>query len=255
MPTGGMVTADWRGAVLPLEPLSETREALARMNRGSERDLTAELILQGELVEDIVPTLVGLSLALVRDGLTFTLAATRERLALLDAVQYAVGGPCVDAALEDRTTLSGDTAEGLLDEHRWAEFARAGAAHGVLSTLSLPIHEHRRVVGGVNLYAATPNAFHGKEERVAAVLGAWAPGAVHNADLSFTTRVSAQDAPRVLEDLSVLDQAAGVVVAAHGVDVAAARRIIADAARRAGQGQAEVARALVRPYLLPGEEP
>jgi GAF domain-containing protein len=240
---------------VPLEPLPETRAALARMDRWSDRDLTAELTRQGELLQDLVPSLVGLSLALVRYGLTFTLSATQDRLAVLDAVQYAVGGPCVDAALEDRTTLSGDTDEGLLDEQRWARFARAGAAHGVLSTLSLPIHEQGRVVGGVNLYAATPRAFDGKEKRIAAVLGGWAPGAVHNADLSFSTRTSARDAPRVLEDISVLDQAAGVVVAAHGVDVAAARRIIADAARRAGQDQLDVARALIRPYLMPREEP
>src|SRR4051812_15036344 len=101
---------------MSLEPLPETHEALVSMGRGSERDLTAELVHQGELLEDVVPSLVGLSVALVREGLTFTLAATRERLKLLDAIQYAVGGPCVDAAVQDATTLSGDSDEGLLDE-------------------------------------------------------------------------------------------------------------------------------------------
>jgi len=44
------------------------------------------------------------------------------------------------------------------------------------------------VIAGVNLYAATPNAFAGREARLADLLGAWAPGAVHNADLSFLLR-------------------------------------------------------------------
>jgi len=240
---------------MPLEPLPETREALLRLGRWSDRDLTAELVHQGELAEVIVPNLVGLSLALVRDGLTFTIAATSEHVTLLDAIQYAFGGPCVDAALHDSTVLSGDSDAGLLDEQRWVQFARVGAAHGVLSTLSLPIHAEGRVVAGVNLYAATPNAFAGREQRLAALLGAWAPGAVHNADLSFSTRAAAREAPRVLNDNSVLDQATGVVIAERGVDQARARRIIADAARRAGQDELVVARELIRPYLQDDDAP
>ena len=240
---------------MPLEPLPETRDALRSLGEWSSHDLTADLIRQGEIVEDIVPNLVGLSLALVRDGLTFTIAATRTQLALLDGIQYALGGPCVDAALDDATVLSGDSEGGLLDEERWVHFARAGAAHGVLSTLSMPIHGDGRVIAGVNLYAATPNAFHGREDRLAALLGAWAPGAVHNADLTFATRAAARQAPRQLQDMRVLDQATGVVVAAHGVDEDRARQIIADAARRAGQDEVAVARELVRPYLPDHDEP
>ena len=234
---------------MPLEPLPETREALLSMAHWSDRDLTSELVHQGELAEEIVPNLVGLSLALVRDGLTFTIAATPEQLALLDAIQYAFGGPCVDAAQHDTTVLSGDSDDGLLDEQRWANFARAGAAHGVMSTLSMPIHSDGRVVAGLNLYASTPNAFAGREERLASLLGAWAPGAVHNADLSFSSRVQAREAPQVLHDNDVMDQATGVVVATHAVPQARAREIIADAARRAGQSELTVALELVRRFL------
>jgi GAF domain-containing protein len=240
---------DSPAGTMSLEPLPETREALRNMARWWGRDLTAELVHQGELVQEVVPSLVGMSLARVREGLTFTLAATQEHLALLDGIQYAVGGPCVDAALEDSTVLSGDSDRGLLDEQRWVQFARAGAAHGVLSTLSMPIHVDGRVVGGMNLYAATPNAFAGTEERVARIVGGWAQGAVHNADLSFSTRVQARRAPQVLDEMAVLDQASGVVVAAHAVDEARARQIITEAARRAGQVELEVARELVRPFL------
>lgn len=234
---------------MPLEPLPETREALLSLGQWSDRDLTAELVHQGDRVEEVVPNLVGLSLALVRDGLTFTIAATRERLTLLDAIQYAFGGPCVEAVLRDSTVHSGDTDAGLMDEQRWVHFARAGAAHGVMSTLSMPIHADDVVVAGVNLYAATANAFTGRETRLAALLGAWAPGAVHNADLSFSTQDAAREAPRVLRDNSVMDQATGVVIAAHGVDEEQARRIITDAARRAGQDELAVAREIIRPYL------
>lgn len=235
---------------MPLHPLSETREALQRIGQGLDRDLTAELVRQGELVEDAVPNLVGLSLALVRDGLTFTVAATREHVALLDAIQHAFGGPFLDAAPQDGTLADGDRDGGLFDERRWADFARADAAHGVLSSLFLPVHVDGRVVGGVSLYAATATAFAGREQQVADLLGAWAHGAVHNADLSFSTRAAARRALEVLDDLTVLAQVTGAVMAAHRVDEAGARQVIADAGRTAGLGDAAVARELIRPFLL-----
>ena len=234
---------------MPLEPLPETNRALADLAGFVDRPFGDELLGRAEQVEEVVPNLVGLSVAMVREGLTFTLAATQEHIALLDAVQYAFGGPCVDAALEGSTLHGGDNDEGLLDEQRWAQFARASAARGVMSTLSLPVQDDGRVVGSVNLYAATPNAFRGKERRVAAILGAWAPGAVHNADLTFSTREAARVTPQRLEDMSVLDQATGVVMAAREVDQARARQIIADAARQAGQDELAVAREVIRPYL------
>ncbi|MFW5469497.1 hypothetical protein ACOCJ4_05560 [Knoellia sp. CPCC 206435] len=235
---------------MPLEPLPETLEALNAIDRRSDTDLTGQLRRQAELLEDVVPNLVGLSLALLSDGVTFTLAATHEHIALLDGIQYALGGPCVDAALDGSTVWGGDDDAGLLDEQRWAHFARASAARGVLSTLSLAIHDvEDRVVGGVNLYAATPNAFAGKEKPVAHIVGAWAEGAIHNADLTFSTAAAARRAPRVLEDMQVLDQATGVVVVERGVDKEQARRIIADAAYRAGQDQLAVAREMLQPFL------
>lgn len=231
-----------------LEPLPETREALASLSQNADQDLTGDLIRQGQVVEALVPNLVGMSVAQVNEGLTFTLTASDTRVAVLDAIQYAFGGPCVDAALADSVVLGGTTEGGLLDERRWAAFARVSAAHGVMSTLSLPIHADRQVVGSVNLYAATPNAFAGKEQQVALALGAWAAGAVHNADLSFSTRAAARQAPRLLADRAVIDRAVGIVCSAEGVSQQVAREIISDAARRAGQDELSVARALIRPF-------
>lgn len=184
----------------------------------------------------------------MRDALRFTIAATREHPALLDAIQYAVGGPCLDAALRDVTVRGGDSDAGPFDQQQGVEFARASAAHGVLSTLSLPVHAEWRLVGGVNLYAATPNAFAGREQRLADILGGWAPGAVHNADLSFSTRAAARQAPQVLDDMTVVDLATGVVIANQGVDEGKARQVTADAAGRAGLDELAGARELTRPF-------
>lgn len=230
---------------MPLEPLPETRAALERLGELSDRDLLAELNAQATVVTALVPSCVGVSLSLFSDGVTFTLVATSDEIAALDGVQYVAGGPCVDAVEEDTVIWGGDRAGGLLDEDRWAAFARAGAAHGVLSTLSMPIHAGDRVVGGVNIYAAEPDAMRGKHTALAAVFGAWAPGATENADLSFATRDRARTTPHVIEEHETLDRAVGVVIAIQRVDPDTARELIAQAARRSRVDEVQVARALL----------
>ena len=230
-----------------LEPLPETHDALRSIGAWSEHDLLDELTRAARLVEKVVPTCVGMSVSLVQEGLTFTMVSSSRRIAALDGVQYAVGGPCVDAVEDDATLFGGHQSSGLLGEQRWAAFARAGAAHGILSTLSMPIHTDGQVTGGVNLYSSAPDAFDGHHEALAAIMGAWAPGAVRDADLEFSTRSAAREAPQHLEDRAVLDQAAGVVMAERGIDEDTARGVLAQAAGRAGVPEIEVARAVVLP--------
>ena len=49
------------------------------------------------------------------------------------------------------------------------------------------------------------------------ILGAWAPGAVQNAALSFSTRAQGRRAPAVLAEGRLIHHATGVMVAARGV--------------------------------------
>lgn len=231
---------------MTLEPIPETRDAMAQLSDPADHDLVADLTHQAELTSVIVPSCVGLSLSLLDRGLTFTLVATSEQIAALDAVQYAFGGPCVKAVQDQQTVRTGDVPGGLLDEDRWATFARASAAHGVMSTLSMPVFRKGQLVFGVNIYAGTPDAMHGREDSLAALFGAWAPGATRNADLDFTSREQARGAPRVLEDEGIVDRAVGVIAGMRSVDAETARGILSDAAKNAGVDELLVARALLR---------
>src|SRR3954451_19462365 len=145
-----------------MQPLPQTIEALRELARQGEGSLSIELYAMARRVRGVVPELVGLSLGVIEDGVTLTLVASTVRLAALDAVQYLDGGPCVAAA--DRAEPLDVNVDDLLDEGRWQLYARASAASGVASSLSLPAMHGALVVGGVNLYAATPDAFAGKHE-------------------------------------------------------------------------------------------
>jgi hypothetical protein len=227
-----------------MEPIPETQIALKVLAEYGETELSDELLTIGRRVKEIVPEIVGLSFGVHADNFTFTLLADSELARELDVVQYVDEGPCVDVA--NGTGTLETTAEDLLDEGRWLMFARAQAAEGVASSLSLPISRNGRVVAGVNLYASTPNAFEGQVQELTEVCGAWAPGVVANADLSFATRTEAVATPGRVRDQQAVDKAIGMLAQAQGVHVDVAAERLLDAAARAGITEAQAARAVMR---------
>ena len=226
-----------------MEPIPETREVLKDLIKVGDDQVAKDLFRMGRLARDIVPECVGLSLALFRYGLTFTLAATGDQIAGLDAVQYLDGGPCVDAAHEGRH-LEVDQDE-LLDETQWQMYSQASAAAGVSSSLTLPVLDtHGTVIGTINLYASTLDAFHDRLDRLAQALGASAAKAVSNADLSFSSRLVAAEAPRRFADQRDIDIAVGMIAASQHVNTATARERLRAAASRAGITELQAARAV-----------
>jgi GAF domain-containing protein len=228
-----------------VEPLPETRAALSKLSALGDADLAADLTLLADLARSVVPSLVGVSVAVRREGLTFTFVATAEDLAVLDAVQYLDGGPCVQA-VEDEQDIRTDEPEAL-NEDAWLMFARAEAVAGIKATLSLPIIKNGKAVGGVNLYASQDLAFKGQHEELAGMFGAWAGGAVANADMSFRTRQDAVKAPATLEANARVDNAVGVVIAVQNVSAAEARRRLEEAAVLAGVPLIRVVEMILKP--------
>lgn len=231
-----------------MEPIPETHEALAEL---ADEELLVQLLEAARRVEEVVPDCVGLSLTMVQHGVTFTLVASDETIAVIDAIQYLAGGPCLNA-VDDEAVLETDTRDDArMSEQGWQLFADASAANGIATTLSMPILDDGAVVGGVNLYGATRRAFEGHHEQLAEVLGAWAGGAVTNADLEFTTRIDAESAPAVLRGARQVDVALGALAEALQISVDEARERLDQAAARAQVRPSQLATAVTR--LLRGQ--
>jgi GAF domain-containing protein len=230
-----------------MEPLPETVEAIEEYGPfGTEDgDLVAELRERGRRVQEIVPDCLGFSIASEEHGVTFTVMADDRDVAVLDAVQYLSGGPCVAAVEEQHLDPTGFHIEDLLDEDSWQLFGRASAAKGVRSTLTLPIVMSDRVVGSVNLYGGSGAAFAGHHQALAALFDAWAPGAVTNADLSFATLAEARRAPQLLREETTFYAAVGILVARDGMDNHLAVRSLRDAAVRAGVSLYDLSKAVL----------
>ena len=78
--------------------------------------LTSGLVATAERARGVAPGLVGVSVALRRLDVTFTLVASDDEIATLDAVQYVSSGPCVDAM--DLGHGIATSPDGLLSEAR-----------------------------------------------------------------------------------------------------------------------------------------
>lgn len=228
-----------------VEPIPETKEALRRLAEGGDEHLGADLGEAAAVLGLRMPGLVGFSISVVEQDLTFTFLTSAASLAGLDAVQYLDGGPC-EEAVQTGAVVAADHGD-LLDEGRWQLFARASGTYGVASTLSLPLLDGSVVVGSVNIYGAQSDTFDGRHEELAGLFGAWAPGAVTNADISFSSRLRATHAVERLEDLATVELAVGLLVSAHAIPAAAARRHLERAAARAGVTVLHLARLLVDP--------
>jgi GAF domain-containing protein len=227
-----------------VEPIPESVEAIQERDAVMEDDDILERLRDASLeVQRIVPDCIGLSVASVLDDLVVTLVATDPEIALLDAMQYLGHGPCVAAVSSGHVVELNN--QDLLDEEEWRIFALASAARSVASTLTLPMLEDGHVVGSINLYAASGHAFGGHHEELAALFGAWAPGAVENADLSFSTRLEAERAPARMRDRARIDTAVGLFAGREGLSTGAALARLEDAATRGGVSLTRIAQAVI----------
>ena len=227
-----------------MEPIPETTQAVEEYGPFvQDGDLLERLREQAGRVQALVPDCIGLSLASRREGVTFTLGASEEELASLGPVPHVQVGPGAAGAEEERGGEPGP--EGPLDEADWQLCAEATSTRGVASTLTLPILADGEVVGSVNLYARTRTAFRGHHDELARIFDAWAPGAVTNADLSFSTRQAAQEAPERLRADVRVQVASGLVASSLGLSLEAARDRLVRAAVRSGVAPVELAEAVI----------
>jgi hypothetical protein len=134
---------DLTGLVRSLAAAPTVEEAMRRLT-----EYTVEHIPAADAAGLIVPTSTGPATR----AATITLADT------VDALQYALGGPCVTALLEPDVVQHADDLDA---EDRWPEFAIAAVQQTpVRSVLSYRLAvDQDRPIGSLNLYATTPHAF------------------------------------------------------------------------------------------------
>lgn len=204
-----------------LRPIPSSREAFHWLESLGSHEIEDSVARIGQRVREIVPECVALSVTMAEDQLTFTLTAELP-VHPQDPLQFLESsGP---------------------------------AAAGITSTLFMPVMRGAEVVGGLNLYASVPGAFDGHHDEIAAACGAWAEGAVTNADLPFTSQIRASAAPGHLQDRCAMDVATGYVAALREIGIEEAAELIRTAAGRAGVTVADFSRFVLEAHM-PQDDP
>jgi GAF domain-containing protein len=139
-----------------------------------------------------------------------TVASSDALAAQLDEMQYADGiGPCMHALNTGEVVQIDD----LADDERWGVYRSDAYAHGLRSSLSMPIGSNGHIVGALNLYSTEARTFTEEHRKRAARFADRAAGALSvAARISAQTRLSEQ-LRQALESRAVIDQAIGVVMA------------------------------------------
>lgn len=152
------------------------------------------------------------SVTMREDGALVTRAPTAALAVAGDALQYEVGeGPCLDATLERGIISVPDS----VNDPRWPTYSgRAAAELGVRSMVScqLTIGSTKgcQSLGGINLYATTPEAFSEEDLLVCAMLAAHASVLVDASQRQRQLR-------EAIESRDVIGQAKGILMARGGV--------------------------------------
>ncbi|GAB3991047.1 GAF and ANTAR domain-containing protein [Nocardioides marmoraquaticus] len=165
-----------------------------------------------------------------------TVATSDEVSRLGDELQTELGeGPCVTSAEDGRMVRVID----LADDPRWPRWRdRVLEALGVRSMLCLPLFDHDRHSGALNLYAMRPDAFNSRDVATAQALAA-------SSALAVAASQKISQLERALDTRSIIGQAMGILMVTYRLDDKGAFDFLAKLSQTSNTRLAEVARRLV----------
>ena len=170
------------------------------------------LLNVSQITVDAMPAaeMAGISL-LGANGRPTTGVFTDEQAPDIDSAQYESGrGPCLDSWREGKV-IRLDDMEAAADDY--PEFARAAQAHGVQSTLSLPLMAGDERLGALNLYARVAGGFTTDDEALGTDLAAAAAIVLANASAFWAASELSDQLGQAMRSRAVIEQAKGVLMA------------------------------------------
>ncbi|MEV0569205.1 GAF and ANTAR domain-containing protein [Dactylosporangium sp. NPDC050588] len=199
------------------------------------------LLVQAHDLDDFLDRLVHVAAAAVtpavacgvtvrRDGRPFSVAVSDELAGQVDEIQYGADeGPCLDAMREAEVIL----VEDLRRERRWSAYRPHAVAHGIASSLSMPLIIEGQSLGAMNLYAAATQVFTAPVRKQAEGIAAQCTDALTLTVRQFRQSQLLDQLAEAMVSSSVIDQAIGILMAQQRCTAATAFDLL----RRASQSR------------------
>jgi GAF domain-containing protein len=200
----------------PRSSADELSASLETLSRLATRHLNLEEMLTrvADLAVRAIPSAEGAGLTLLEEDRRDTIVCTHPFVREVDTIQYDLGqGPCISAAAEARTIISGS----LGGDPRWTRFGAQVARLGVHSVLSLPLETPDGVVGAMNVYARRKHAFDDEAVSIGEMFAAPAAIAVQNAQVLAQTKRLVAQLQHALNHRAVIERAVGILMSRTGV--------------------------------------
>ncbi len=160
-----------------------------------------------------IPGADGAGLTLLENDRPDTIVASADFVREVDAIQYTLGqGPCITAAAEGRTVMSGS----LNGERRWPRFGPKVARLGVHSVLSLPLMGTHGALGAMNVYGHAQDSFDQRSIELGELFAVPAAISVRNAQVLAQAKRVAARLQAALTSRTVIDQALGILISRSG---------------------------------------
>lgn len=258
-----LVALEDRGAPAGQPAARRAAEPAGRVDPGPERAIHHLRMLTAHLADDdvidaalrLVVALArasvggadGASVSLRRRGRLFTVAASDDTVAAMDATQYASGeGPCVEAAASGQRVH----ARALPEETRWPTFTPGARRLGIQAILSSPLLAQEHPVGALNIYSRTAAAFTPPAEALASVFATQASQILTEAGLDRTDDELTSRLNEALYTRQLVAQAQGILMERDRLSAQSAYTTLRRSAAGLGRtvrAQAEVVTGSVRP--------
>ena len=177
----------------------------------SKTSMGETLLRVSQITTDALPAadMAGMSL-LGADGKPTTGIFTDPDAPEIDAAQYASGrGPCLDS-WRLRTVVRLDDMDAA---EAYPEFATVARAHGVQSSLSLPLMAGHDAAGALNLYSRTAKGFTAEDERTGSLLAGAAAIVLVNASAYWQASQLSEQLSQAMQSRAVIEQAKGILMA------------------------------------------
>ena len=226
------------------DPVAESVAALARFYVGKStiREALQQVV---DLAATAVPPATMTGISMLVDGKVKTSIFSDPEVAEIDQAQYEAGtGPCLDSFRDGEVYGIPSTER----DDRWASFSATAFAHGIRSTLSLPLLVGDDSLGALNFYSEHENGFAEADQRAAELFAAQAAVVLGNAQAVDDARTLNEGLQEAMRSRATIEQAKGIFIAQSGVGPDEAFDLLRRASQRENRKLRDVAEDTVRQH-------
>ena len=223
------------------DSLSNGVEAMSRFFVG-DATLGDTLHRVSELACAALSTADMVGITMLVEGRPRTAVFTDEDAAQIDAAQYETGiGPCLDAFRHRQVYRIDD----MDKDHQWSPFSEAAAAHGIQSSMSLPLLARHEGVGALNVYSRSRAAFSDDDVHVGLQFATQAAIVLANAQAYWDAHQLGQDMAEAMKSRATIEQAKGILMGAQRCSADEAFQILVRASQRENRKLRDMAAEIV----------